>query len=114
MPSLANSARARVRDVLEVDLRAGGRGDERGAQRDLADVAAGEVDLARELAEGGVVERVRFLGQARRQIFSRASASGRGKVDDEAQPAQERGSRFCRRLVVRIARPSYASMRCSR
>ena len=90
MPSLASSARAAWAMCFKSDLRSGSRGDERRAQRDLADLAAGKVESARELAEVRVVKLVRFSGRHWRQICSRASRRP-WKVDDEAKAAQERG-----------------------
>ena len=73
------------------DRLVGGRRHERRAQRDLANVAAGEIDLAGKLAKCCRVERVRFLGQATTpDLFARFDIRTR-EIDDEPQAAQERG-----------------------
>ena len=80
-------------------------GEERRVQRDVADVAAGDVE-PRELRVVECRRPASPAGTRARQIAARCAAIGEREVHDEAHPAQER--RVERRLawlVVRMASP---------
>src|SRR5262249_42907989 len=78
-----------VSDVLQVDSRIRRCSIEGRAQCNLLKVAAGYIDLTRELAESRIVELMRFIGEALTPDLLASVDIGSGKIHDEGKAAQK-------------------------
>ena len=104
----------RVEDVrLSVIFVSPTGGRHRGVKCDLADAAAGEVEPAGEKGEIELRGARNSVGIAVPRSLSRLGL-GTGEFDAEAQAPGESGVEISGWVVVRIARPSNCSIRCSR
>src|SRR6478752_3126950 len=76
-------------DVIQANRRLARGRDERGAQRDLPDMSAAEIDLPCDLPERRVIQRMRILGQALAPDLFPRGGIRLWKIDYEPQPPQD-------------------------